>query len=102
MATTKTPVDQPTPTDQQQPIDLATLRAQKKQLDEQIKALKAAEPQRDRLTTENARTVNRAWAGSLAAALKRRIRAGQSRAEATAAILDQCRSTLDAVATESD
>lgn len=101
MATTKT-VDQPIPTDQQPVTDLATLREQKRQIDEQIKALKAAEPQRDRLTTENARTVNRAWAGSLAAALKRRIRAGQSRAEATAAILEQCRSTLDGVATESD
>ncbi len=63
-----------------------------------IKAAKAAEPQRDRLSAENEREINKSWRGSLAAAYKRRINAGQSSADAISAILAASRAALEAIA----
>lgn len=99
MATTKT-VDQSIPTTDQRPIDLASLREQKKQLDALIKAAKAAEPQRDRLAAEIARQLqhpNQSLPYCLRSMLQRRVAAGQDREAATTDILAQCRELLDAV-----
>jgi hypothetical protein len=99
MATTKTVV-QPESVNDSAPRDLAALRAQKKQIEEQIKAAKAAEPQRDRLSAEIARQTehpNASLPYCMRGMLTRRVAAGQDRAEATTAILAICRDLLDAV-----
>ncbi len=75
---------------------LAQLRAEKRVLDEQIKAAKADEKV-DRLPAVQERQAtapNKALVVTLQAALRQRLAAGQPRDEAIAGVLENCRAFL--------
>lgn len=100
---TQTP-HQPTP-EQQPAYDLEYLTAQRRQLDEQIKAAKAAQPKQSPLERELARQagagVRNGFVGPFYAKLiARRVALGQSEDEAVAAVAALWREwTLAALAT---
>lgn len=78
--------------------DLAALREQKRQLDAAIKAAKASQPQRDRLSAEIAKQEthpNASLVYCVGGMARRRIAAGQPREEATEGVLRICRRLID-------
>ena len=104
-----------TPTTVEQPAEnvdeLARLRAEKQRLDAELKAAreKAATQRKaeraeadahklERVVTRQTSNPRKSLAKGLGAALRGRMLAGQTREDATAAILEQCRALLDATA----